>query len=323
MKKISICLPCYNEELNIEPMSLAIKEIMNHYAGIYEYEIIFADNCSTDSSREVLRELASHDNHVKVILNTRNFGPVASNRNGILSASGDAVITMVCDFQDPPELIKEFIAIWEKGNLIVAGQKIQCEEKGLKKLARSVYYKIIDKLSDTKQCEQVTGFAIYDRKVVEGIRCFDDANIALRHVIAKLGYPIYLIPYTQRERKAGKSSYNLLRYLDFSITSLVNTSYYPLRLVTITGCVTSLFSLLIGIIYLIYKILYWEHFQTGMAPIVIGMFFLGSIQLFTLGMIGEYIVAISKKINGYSNVYELERINYEERAGCANEKIHK
>lgn len=311
MKKISICIPCYNEAENICPLYQKLLEVLAQINTSYEYEFIFADNASTDNSRNEIRTLTQKDKRVKAIFNTRNFGPVASNRNSLLSASGDAVITIVCDFQEPPELIPEFIRLWEAGNLVVCGQKSESEERGLKKLARKIYYGIIRNVSETKQYNQVTGFALYDRKVIEDIREFNDSNIALRHVLSYIGYPVTLIPYKQQARRAGKSSYNLIRYFDFAVTSLINTSFFPIRIVTILGLLSAGLSFIIGCAYFIYKLIYWDSFVLGIAPVVIGMFFIGSIQLFFLGIIGEYIAAILRKINGKPSVFELERINFD------------
>lgn len=313
MKKISICIPCYNEEENIVPIYYKLLEVISQINTSYEYEFIFADNASTDNSRNEIRGLAQKDKRVKAIFNTRNFGPVASNRNSLLNATGDAIITIVCDFQDPPELIPQFIHLWELGNMVICGQKLDSEERGLKRMARKVYYSIIRNVSEIKQYDQVTGFALYDRKVIEDIRKFNDSNIALRHVLSYIGYPVTLIPYKQPARRAGKSSYNVVRYFDFAITSLINTSFFPIRMVTILGLLAAAISFIIGCAYFIYKLLNWDSFALGMAPILIGMFFMGSIQLFFLGIIGEYIAAVLRKVNGKPSVFELERINFDTR----------
>lgn len=311
MKRISICIPCYNEELNIRPLYEKLQEVLAIYKDTYEFEFIFADNDSSDASRDILRALTNEDKRVKAIFNTRNFGPVASNRNSLLSASGDAVITIVCDFQEPPELITEFIRLWEMGNLVVCGQKSVTAEHGFKKYARKIYYKIIKNVSDVKQYEQVTGFALYDRKVIEDVRRYNDPNVALRHVLAEIGYPVTLVPFKQSERRAGKSSYNISRYFDFAISSLVNTSFFPIRLVTVLGLIAAVVSFLVGCVYLIYKLVFWDSFALGMAPVLIGMCFLGAVQLFFLGIIGEYVAAIMRKVNDRPAVFELERINFD------------
>lgn len=311
MKKISICIPCYNEELNIRPLYEKLQEVIGTISTLYEYEFIFTDNASTDNSRNEIRALAKEDKRVKAIFNTRNFGPVASNRNGLLNASGDAIITIMCDFQDPPELIPQFIQLWESGSSVVCGQKIKSSEHGLKKIARKIYYTIIENVSTTTQYNQVTGFALYDRKVMEAVRRYNDHNIALRHVLADIGYPVTFVPYTQPARRAGKSSYNIRRYFDFAITSLINTSFFPIRMVTVLGMCTAIISFLFGCLYFVNKLLHWDSFALGIAPVLIGMFFLGSVQLFFLGIIGEYIAAVLRKVNDRPAVFELERINFD------------
>lgn len=310
MKKISICIPCYNEELNIRNLYNKLQEVLEVYKDVYSFEFVFADNNSSDNSRNILRDLASEDKRVKVIFNTRNFGPVASNRNGILSATGDAIVTIMCDLQEPPELIKNFISIWENGSLVVCGQKKNSEEKGIKKLARRIYYGIIRNVSDIEQYDQVTGFALYDRKVIEDVRRYNNHNVALRHVLAEIGYPVTLVPFKQEERKAGKSSYNMSRYFDFAITSLVNTSFFPIRLLTTSGLCVAIVSFIIGCVYLIYKLFNWNSFDVGIAPVLILVCFLGSVQLFFLGIIGEYVASIMKKVNDRPAVFEIERINF-------------
>ncbi len=318
MKIISICIPCYNEELNIVPMYKKLLDVLSVYKNKYNFEIIFADNSSTDNSRSILRLLASEDKRVKAIFNTRNFGPVASNRNSILSASGDAVITIVCDFQDPPQLLPEFITLWEQGNLVVCGQKVKSKENILKKCARSIYYKIIKHISEIQQYEQVTGFALYDRSVIEDIRRFDNANVALRHVLSYIGYPVRLVPYEQPKRRAGKSSYSMAKYFDFALTSLINTSFKPIRIVTILGMFASCISFLLGVIYFIYKLLHWNTFPIGIAPLLIGIFLISSIILFFLGLIGEYIIAVLKQTERHPSVFELERLNFDQEESTLN-----
>ena len=311
MKKISVCIVCYNEEKNIEETYRRLCEVLSGLEK-YDYEIIFEDNCSTDSSERILRDLASKDHKVKIILNNRNFGPSRSGKNVFFAATGDAIVSMPCDLQEPPEIIPTFVEEWEKGNLIVWGQKVRSEENGIKYCCRCLYYKIIKWISDVPQYEQTTGFGIIDQSIMRILRDIDDPDISTRHLIAELGYPVKLIPYTQNARKAGKSSYNLWRYLDFSINSLVRTSAVPLRLTTIFGAICAAISFLFGIIYLIYKLNNWTAFQAGIAPVVIAVFFLGSVQLLCIGMMGEYVNVILKKVTKRPLVTEKERINFDE-----------
>lgn len=312
MKKISVCIPCYNEESNIYPMYVAITEQMDKFTGRYNYEIVFEDNASEDGSKNILRNIAYDDQHVKVIFNTRNFGPSRSGMNCISRATGDIVILIPCDFQVPPALIEEYIAFWEQGNLIVYGQKLESEENKFKFFLRKIYYKIINFFSDIPQYDQLSGLVLLDRNILKTIIKVYEPEISLRHLIPELGYKIKVVPYKQQKRRAGKSSFNIYRYFDFAITSLVNTSYLPLRLFVIGGFFMSIICFLIGIIYLIYKLSHWSSFNTGTAPILIGMFFIGSIQMFFIGILGEYIGAILRKISKHPLVIEEETINLDD-----------
>lgn len=311
VKKISICIACYNEEKNIEETYRRLKEVLSTLEE-YDYEIIFEDNCSRDSSEQILRNLALKDHKVKVIFNNRNFGPDRSEKNVRYAATGDAVIGMPCDLQEPPEMIPLFVEEWEKGNLIVWGQKVKSEENKVKYFCRSIYYKIIRVFSDVPQYEQTTGFGLIDQSVIKVLQDCNEPDMSLRHLVAELGYPIKLIPYTQQKRKNGKSSYNLWRYLDFAINSLVRTSTVPLRLMTVVGVVCAVLSFLLGMIYLVYKLINWNAFQAGMAPVVIAVTFLGSVQLLCIGMLGEYVNVILKKVTKRPLVTEKERINFDE-----------
>lgn len=311
MKKISVCIACYNEEENIYPMYAAATKQMEKFTDRYDYEILFADNDSKDGTRDILRSIAKNDKHVKVIFNTRNFGPMRSGTNCERRATGDVIVELPCDFQVPPELIEEYLKLWEEGNLIVCGQKFESEENKFKFFLRKVYYKIIKIFSDTPQYDQLCGLMVIDRKIVDVMRQVDEPEMSFRHLIAELGYKIKLVPYKQQKRKAGKSSYNIYRYFDFAITSLINTSYLPLRLSVILGLGISIICFIIGVVYLIYKLIHWDTFNAGIAPVLIGIFFLGAVQLFFLGILGEYIGMILKKTRKYPIVVEEEVINFD------------
>lgn len=313
MKKISIGVPCFNEEGNIEKMYDTLTEIMSKQDK-YEYEIIFADNSSTDRSQEIIRDIAEKDKHVKAIFNSTNFGPDRSTLNMIRRNGGDAYITLACDFQDPPEMIPTFIEEWEKGHQIVWGQKNESKENPVKYALRNIYYSIIDFFSTEKQLRQCTGFGLMSREIINDVlpRSMQDPTIAWRYLVVGEGYDIKLIPYTQQKRLHGKSSYNTSRYFDFAMNSLINTSIRPLRVVTILGIVMSVFSFLIALVYLILKLVYWEQFNAGMAPVLIGVFFLGSIQLMCMGVIGEYIGAMMRKITPTAPVIEKELLNFDD-----------
>ncbi len=309
MKHISIMTPCYNEEGNIRNIYQAVKEQFERLPQ-YTYEHIFIDNYSTDRSREILRELAEQDKNVKVILNARNFGPNRSGSYGMLQGTGDALICIVCDLQDPPEMIPAFLQKWEEGYKVVLGQKTGSRENPFMFQIRKLYYKIMELLSETEHLENVTGYGLFDKEVLDMIRWMDDPDPYIRGLVPQLGYKWCLVEYTQQKRTAGKSSYNFNRYFDFAITGLTHVSRKPLRLATMTGFILSGVSFAIAIIYLIMKLVYWDSFQMGTAPILIGMFLLGSVQLAFIGIIGEYISAILTKVTKRPMVVEEERINF-------------
>lgn len=309
MKKISVCIPCYNEEKNIMNAYRRVSAVMKALDQ-YDYEILFADNASKDGSEAILRQLATEDKHVKVIFNMRNYGPMRSGKNACFRATGDAVISLPCDLQEPPEMIPEFVKEWEKGNLIVWGQKTKSKENPVKYFLRGVYYKIINMFSDVPQYEQTDGFGITDRAVYDMVKTLNEQDMAVRHMVADLGYPVKLIPYTQERRQYGKSSYNLWRYFDFALTSLIRTSRAPLRLTTILGVICSIISFIMGIIYLVYKLIRWDSFSVGIAPLVIAVFFLGSVQILSMGIIGEYVGVILTKTTKRPLVLEKECLNF-------------
>lgn len=306
-KKISIYVPCYNEVGNVKPMADTLTEIMSGLP--YDYEILFTDNCSTDGTKEILRSLAAQDTHFKVLMNSRNYGMDGrSSRNALQYVCGDVLISIPCDFQEPPELIPEFIKYWEQGYKVVCGQKIGSKEKKIKYECRSLFYKLIGGLSETPQYEHISGITLQDKEVLkEYIK--SDYDISFRFALADMGYEAKLIQYEQRERRSGKSSYNVWRYLTFAINSMISTSVAPLRLMTVMGFLLSIVSFIVGLVYLILKIFVWYRFQAGMAPVLIGMFFLGAVQLFCLGIIGEYIGVILRKVTSQPDVILSEKIN--------------
>ncbi len=319
MKKVSLCVPCYNEELNIPLVYEALSSEMKKLPQ-YEYEIIFEDNASTDSSPQILKELAKKDKRVKVILNTRNFGPSRSGKNCCFNATGDVLISVAADLQNPVSMIPTFLDYWEQGFLVVMGQKNKSKENFAKYRLRKLYYKIIQGLSDIPQISNITGFGAIDAEVYHKIYKMNEYEMSIRHLLAELGYEIKLVPYTQERRKHGKSSYNLWRSLDFSISSLIDTSYKPLRLTTIIGLICSLFSFLIGVIYFIFKILNWNDFNAGITPLILIVCFLGSVQLFFLGILGEYVTNILRKVTKREIVIEKERINFDNELCVKDDK---
>ena len=310
MKHISVMTPCYNEEGNIRNIYNAVKEQFDKMPQ-YTYEHIFIDNYSTDNSRKILRELAAEDSNVKVILNARNFGPNRSGSYGMLQGTGDALICIVCDLQDPPEMIPSFLQKWEEGYKVVLGQKTKSKENPLMFQVRKLYYKIMENLSETEHLTNVTGDGLFDEEVLDMIKWMDDPDPYIRGLVTQLGYKWCLVEYTQQERTSGKSSYNFNRYFDFAITGLTHVSKKPLRIVTLAGLIMSAISFAIAIIYLVFKLVHWYEFDMGTAPILIGVFLLGSVQLACLGVIGEYIGAILTKVTKRPMVVEEERINFD------------
>lgn len=298
-------------------MYLAVKDTMDALPQ-YEYEHIFVDNCSSDRTAEILRKIAAGDPRVKVILNLRNFGPDRSGANALFRASGDAVISLATDFQDPPELIPEFLKRWESGEKIILGQRTATQEhRGVIYLCRKIYYKLIKAFSDNEEIERVTGFGLFDREVIEWFRWENDPEPFLRNAIPELGYRPYLIPYTQQKRRAGKSSYTFFKYLDTALISMISTTKVPLRLSTYAGILTGLFSFVVALVYLIMKLLYWDSFDAGLAPLVVGLFFIGAVQLIGIGILGEYVGSILTYVKKRPLVVEKERINFD---GCRDQK---
>lgn len=311
MKKISILIPCYNEEENVGPMSEAITELFAEELQNYDYELIFIDNDSKDRTRELLREICAKNKHIKAIFNAKNFGQFNSPYYGILQTTGDCTISMVCDFQDPIELIPQYIKEWEKGYKIVIGIKTSSKENPIMYRLRSIYYKLIKKFSDVEQIEHFTGSGLYDRDFVNVLRNLKDPTPFLRGIVAELGYKRKEIPYEQPQRRAGKTSNNFMRLYDAAMLSITSYTKIGLRLCTFFGMFVGACSVMIGLVYLVLKLVWWNNFPAGMAPVLIGMFFLGAIQLFFIGFIGEYILSINQRVMNRPLVIEEERINFE------------
>ena len=306
---ISIVTPCYNEAGNAREMYEAIRAI---FAGLpqYRYEHIFIDNASKDSTPRILRELAAGDANVKVILNARNFGHVRSGYYALLQTSGAAVIALACDFQDPPELIPEFLRRWAAGSKVVLGVKEASDESGLFYAIRDRYYRTLARIADIELVRQSTGFGCFDKSVIEALRRIDDPYPYFRGLIAEIGHEPSLVPYRQPVRQRGLSSQNFYTLYDLAFLGIVNHSKVPLRLATMTGFASAAISLLVALCYLIYKLLFWTQFTLGIAPILIGFFFLTSIQLFFIGIVGEYIGSIYTHVRHHPHVFEKDRINF-------------
>lgn len=310
MKKISIVVPCYNEAENILAMSKALTAVMAPYNDKYEYEIIFIENCSTDNTRSIIRQICKGDERIKAIFNIRNFGPFNSPYYGLLQSTGDCAILFSADFQDPLNMISKFIEEWENGYKIVIGQKTSSKENHLMYMLRSCYYKLIKAFSDIQQIEHFTGFGLYDKQFLEVLRSLKDPMPFLRGLVAELGAGLKIIPYEQQKRRAGKSSYNFMRYYDAAMLGFTSYTKIGLRVATFIGVGVAVLSLLIAIVYFILKLIYWDKFVAGISPILIGIFFLGAIQLMFLGIMGEYILNINIREMNRPLVVEEERINF-------------
>jgi glycosyltransferase involved in cell wall biosynthesis len=309
-KLISVVTPCFNEEGNVEELYRRIKAVFDELPQ-YDYEHIYIDNASTDGTMAILRRLAAQDSRVKVILNNRNFGHIRSPYYAVLQARGDAVIGMVSDLQDPPELIVDFLRKWEEGFPIVLGQKTNTEESTVFSILRRIYYRVVNRLADTELLENVTGAGLYDQKVIEIFREIADPYPYVRGLICELGFPVARIPFTQPRRKSGITKNNFYTLFDMAMLGVTSHSKVPLRLATMMGFAMSAFSFLAGLGYLFYKLIFWNSFQVGVAPLVIGLFFISSVQLMFLGIVGEYIGFIHTQIMRRPLVIERERLNFE------------
>ena len=310
MKKISILIPCYNEADNVGPMSESIGALFEKELAGYDWELIFIDNDSKDATRPLLREICAQNHHVKAIFNAKNFGQFNSPFYGMLQTTGDCTITMVCDFQDPVELIPQYVKEWENGYKIVIGIKTSSKENKLVYAMRSLYYKMIKKFSNVEQIEHFTGSGLYDKGFIQVLRDLKDPTPFLRGIVAELGYKRKEIPYEQPARRAGKSKNNFYSLYDAAMLSVTSYTKVGLRLCTFLGLFAGGVSACIGIGYLVAKLIWWDRFVAGMAPILIGMFFLGSLQLIFIGLIGEYISSINQRVMNRPLVVEEERINF-------------
>lgn len=315
MKTISVVTPCFNEEGNVREVYERVRNLMLSL-GKYRYEHIFIDNASRDETFARLREIAATDSNVKVIRNARNFGHVRSPMHALLQARGDAVICLMSDLQDPPEVLAQLLEQWERGVPIVIAVKKQSRESAPMFLVRRLFYRLVNRLSDDIETyENFTGFGLYDRQVMDLVRQFGDPYPYFRGMIAEIGLPHTEIEYEQQRRKSGKSKNNFYTLYDLAMLGITKLSKVPLRLVTFSGFLGSLVAMLGGMAYFAYKLLYWHEFTLGIAPIAIGMFFLGSLQLLFMGIIGEYIGNIHTQVHNRPLVVERERLNFEFEPG--------
>jgi polyisoprenyl-phosphate glycosyltransferase len=309
-KTLTVLTPCFNEELNVRELYLRVRAAIA-IAGNYQYEHIFIDNASTDNTLGELKALAAKDRNVKVIRNTRNFGHIRSPMHAFNQATGDAVIGIVADMQDPPEMIIEMIHKWEEGYPVVICIKATSGENGLMFWIRKQYYKLVKRLSGVETYENFTGYGLYDRQVVDTIKGFADPYPYFRGMIAEAGFRHFDIPYHQPERKLGITKNNFYTLYDLAMLAITNLSKVPLRLVTFSGFAGALVSILVSLAYLLYKLIFWNHFSVGIAPLVIGVFFFMSVQMLFMGIIGEYIGTIHTLVQNRPLVVEQERINFE------------
>lgn len=310
MKKISIMIPCYNEEENVVAMANAVvAEVENNLSG-YDYELLFIDNDSTDNTRPLLREICRKNPKIKAIFNAKNFGQFNSPYYAMLQTTGDCTIGMCCDFQDPVEMLPEMVKKWEEGAKIVSCIKTASKENPVMRFLRTCYYKMIKKMSSVDQIEHFTGFGLYDKSFIEVLRNLKDPTPFLRGIVAELGFKRVNLPYTQAKRRAGKTHNNFFTLFDAAMLSFTSYTKVGLHLVTFAGLLLSALSILAALVYLVLKLIYWDRFSAGSAPLIIGLFFLNAVELLFIGFVGEYVMSINTRMMNRPLVIEEERINF-------------
>lgn len=314
MKKVSVVIPTYNEEENVIPIFEAVQAQIKESLQDYEYEILFIDNKSKDRTRDKIRIACERDKNVKGIFNAKNFGQFNSPYYGITQASGDCVILMCADFQDPVDMIPQLVQEWENGYKIVIGIKTTSKENKFMYFLRSCYYKTIKRISEVEQIEHFTGFGLYDKDFIRVLAKLEDPAPFLRGIVAELGYERKEIPYEQAKRRAGKTSNNFYRLYDGAMLSITSYSKVPLRIATMLGFIFSAISLLVALVYFILKLIFWDRFPAGTAPILIGIFLIGSIQIFFIGLLGEYVLNMNTRVMKRPLVVEEQRINFESKS---------
>ena len=311
-KLISLVTPCYNEEGNITKVYEQVKTLIEEQLNDYVYEHIFIDNASTDQTVELLKDIAKKDKNVKIIVNSRNFGHIRSPVYAMMQAGGDVVISLVADLQDPPEMIVDFVRANEEGYNIVLAIKVNSQEKRLMYKVRRLYYRLLNRISDTEIYENYTGFGLYDRKTIEALRRMPDAYPFFRGMIAEIGYKVKKIPYNQPVRVRGVTKNNFYTLYDTGILGLINNSKVLLRLSIFLGFIVGFLSIIVGVFYFVRKLMYWESFSLGLAPMLIGGSLMFSVVLFFIGILGEYTGQIYTQTLNRPLVFEKERINFEE-----------
>lgn len=316
MKTISVMIPCYNEVENAELMANSIVNVFNEALPQYDYEIVFIDNCSKDGTRDVIRNLCANNPKIKAIFNVTNFGQFNSPFYGICQTTGDCTISIAADFQEPVNMLPVFVREWEKGHKIVSGIKTSSKESGILYFLRSCYYKIIKRMSPVKFIEHFTGFGLYDRSFVKLLRELDDPIPFLRGIVAEYaeGFNMVEVTYEQEERRAGKTHNNFYSLYDGAMLSFTSYTKVGLRLATFIGFIAGVISFIVALVYLILKLTHWNSFSAGYAPMVIGVFLLGSLQLFFIGFLGEYVLNINTRVIHRPIVVEEERINFDDHS---------
>ena len=312
MKKISVLIPCYNEVENAGPISKAVTDILEKELPQYDYELVFIDNDSTDGTRDVIRGLCKENPRIKAIFNARNFGQFNSPYYGMLQVTGDCVIEMVADFQDPVEMIPKYVHEWEKGYKIVCAVKSSSKESKIMYFLRTCYYKLIKKMSSVEQIEHFTGFGLYDKSFVQVMKDLKDPIPFLRGVVGELGFKRTEIEYTQAQRRAGKTHNNFFTLYDAAMLSFTSYTKLGLRLATFVGGFFGLVSIIVGIVYLVLKLVYWNRFTAGMVPLILLVSILGSLQLIFIGLMGEYILSMNQRLMNRPLVVEEERLNFDD-----------
>lgn len=314
-KTVSVMIPCYNEEENARPIYEAVRKELTEKLPEYNYEILFIDNKSTDNTRAIIREICNEDRRVKAIFNTKNFGQFNSPYYGLINTTGDCTVTICADFQDPVELISVFVREWEKGYKIVIGKKTKSKENKLMYFLRGCYYKLIRKMSSVEMIEQFTGFGLYDKSFVKTLRDLKDPTPFIRGIVAELGPERKEIEYEQPQRRAGKTHNNWYSLFDAAMLSFTSYTKVGMRLAEFFGFFTAFISFIIGLVYLIAKLVNWYGFVAGYAPMMIAIFFIGGVQLAFLGFIGEYILSMNARIMNRPLVVEELRINFDDTEG--------
>lgn len=308
-KSISIVTPCFNEQDNIIELYQRVRATMEEVG--YRYEHILIDNCSTDATVQKIKEITAVDKRVKLISNVRNFGHIRSPYHAILQSRGDACVLIASDLQDPPEIIKQFIEKWEEGFKTVLATKPESKESPLMFFIRKAYYKLIAKISDVPLVQNATGAGLFDRKIVEILRQINDPYPYFRGLVCEISGPIATVPFTQPRRARGVTKNNFFTLYDLAMLGITNHSKIPLRLMTMAGFSISVISFLVAIGFLVAKLIYWNSFQMGIAPLIIGLFFFSAVLLFFMGILGEYIGSIHTKIRNMPLVIEAERVNFD------------